>query len=298
MSDHIGHIGICDDTFRLAGLHPEIQPEFKRWMQTHRDDSHLGAITRQADKWSADVIDSSRTLLEQNPGDSLALRKLCFVLGSLTHRAADRLTKPITRLADREENWDNNISKIMQDLLVYREVFAGGKGALATPFTPDCIGGWGDEGQTRFENMYRLLFRRALIGMHTFNPDSQNIDSWFESFFNGLQTFPKDLELYAHLAHTWPQDKVNRYLVEKNFYNREDEIIRVTRRIQQGLAVSPGEIVAAKRRTVQSSSRYARALAKALDYVLAAGELFRREISVEEAKIRFDVGVPEMSMME
>jgi hypothetical protein len=43
---------------------------------------------------------------------------------------------------------------------------------------------------------------------------------------------------------------------------------------------------------------YACALAKALDYLVAGSELFRGDIATEEARRRFEIGVPELSLQD
>lgn len=309
MSDHIAHIGICDDTFRLAAALDGIDPEFKGLMHTHRDDAHMGSVTRSADKWSARVIAAVAQAGHSGRPDPLGPRKLAFVLGALTHRAADRLTKPITNCwkGDPDRSADEpgtsgadqaNESKIMQDLLVYREVFHGGEGTPATPFDPTVLGSWGDDSQRDFERLYRILLRRALIAMHTLNPDDRHIDQWFEGFFRGLQTYPKSLEQYARLAAQWDPQKVQRYLVEKRFYQRGDALIRLARAIQHGGSATHPQVAEAHAATDHTHSRYARALAKALDYLLAAGDLYRGRIPLAEAEARFDIGVPELSIQD
>lgn len=307
MSDHIAHIAICDDAFALAQAHDQIHPYFKAVMKSHREDAHMGCVTRYADKWSAMIIHQSREEMDkpQPQRDPLAARKLTFVLGSLTHRAADRLTKPITNCwqghpdnAHHDGGGMANESKIMQDIFVFKEVYASGQGQGQTLFTPGVIGAWDDAAQTQFEAMYRLMLRRALIAMHTINPDADHIDDWFKSFFKGLQTYPKSLEMYARLAKEWPADKVRMYLTEKRFYQRDDALIVLARRIQQGGSANHQEVVTGLSATDKTHSRYARALAKALDYLLAAGDLYDRKLTVEEAKIKFDVGVPELSIQD
>jgi hypothetical protein len=272
-------------------------------MVERRDDAHMGCVTRQADMWSADVIAYARDEMKRKGGDGLAERKLAFVLGSLTHRAADRLTKPITNCWSGAPDagpagGDANESKIVQDLFVFKEVFCSGHGEAATPFTPDVIGGWTTEAEAAFERLYQLMLRRALIAMHTFNPDSSDIHSWFQKFFSGLQTFPKSLSQYAELAANWDEAIVKKYLIDKRFYCRDDALIRLARHVQRGSTVSSNEVQQAHATTDSSHSRYARALAKALDYLLAAGALYCGKIDVNEAKVRFDVGVPELSIQD
>ncbi|HEV2122814.1 MAG TPA: hypothetical protein VGW38_08575, partial [Chloroflexota bacterium] len=60
--------------------------------------------------------------------------------------------------------------------------------------------------------------------------------------------------------------------------------------------VTPQEVIDAFAATNEASSRYARALVKGLGYILGASKLFEGTITVEEAKSRFDVGVPELTL--
>jgi len=48
--------------------------------------------------------------------------------------------------------------------------------------------------------------------------------------------------------------------------------------------------------TTEQHSRWARSLAKAIEYLIAAGELFEAKIGVDEAKTRLDIGVPELAI--
>lgn len=303
MSDHIAHLGICDDTFRLAALHPGVHDVFKDAMARHRDIAHMGAVTRSADLWSAQVIDWARQQLASSQPDPLALQKLAFVLGSLTHRSADRLTKPITRCWGNGDDSGQagdpaNESKIMQDLLVFKEVYASGHGPMADPFTPGVLTCPQSEADARAEEVFRVLLRRALIAMHTIAPDSGDIHAWLTAFLKRLQTFPKSLNQYAQLAAEWDPVKVKKYLTDKNFYCRDDALIRCARDAQRGSTVRPEQVLDALAATDKTHSRYARALAKAMEYLLAAGRLLCGEIDVQEAQRLFDVGVPELSIQE
>ncbi len=307
MSDHIAHIGICDDTFRLAAVHSDILPTFKTLMDKQREMAHMGSVTRSADTWSVELITWARQQLEAAPeGNEKRWReKLAFVLGSLTHRSADRLTKPITNCwrgqPDSGRAGDAaNESKIMQDVFVWREVFNQGHdrdGATAWPFSPEVLAQpSGSAAET--EKIYRLLLRRALIAMHTLNPDKQNIQSWLDGFIDGMQTYPKSLEQYAKLAAEWDPMLVKRYLTDKRFYVAEDALIQLARAAQHGRAITEAQVREAMSATDKTHSRYARALAKAMEYLIAAGECFEGRITPEQAAKRLDIGVPELSIQD
>ena len=297
MSDHIAHLAICDDTFRLALLHPNIHHDFKKIMAQQRDIAHMGAITRSADKWSADLIVWAREQKHSDAPDPQTAQKLAFVLGALTHRAADRLTKPITNCWDGTNGGSANESKIVQDIFIFKEVYGSGAGEFADPFTRAVLQ-TPSESEAHLEEYFRVLWRRALIAMHTIAPDGDNIQPWLSAFLNGLQTFPKSLHQYAELAANWESETIKKYLIDKNFYNRDDVLIQMARDIQRGSTVTAQNVLDGVAATDKTHSRYARALAKALEYLVAASELYAGEIDLDDGKQRFDIGVPELSLQE
>jgi len=91
---------------------------------------------------------------------------------------------------------------------------------------------------------------------------------------------------------------LKKYLIDKHFYSREDELIRLARDIQRRSTVTTEQFVEAMEVTDKSRSRYARTLKRAIEYLIAGTELFAGEIGIAEAKQRFDVGVPELSLQE
>ncbi len=314
MSDHIAHIAICDDTFRLAALDPKVPDDFKRLMQTHREAAHMGSVTRHADLWSADIIAKSREEIQGDSPEGPHTRdKLGFVLGALTHRSADRHTKPITKCWPGKDGYDPgtdalnaNESKIYQDVFVLREVYGittaqgdattGVGGDMAGSFVGPLLHRPHGERAAALEEHFRVLIRRALISMHTLAPDDHHIDPWLEGFFDALQTYPKTIRMYAQILTDWPADKVKQYLTDKHFYEREDPLIVLARSLQAGHEHNAANLAQATSQTTTNSSRYARTLARALEYIHAGGELYEGRITVDEAKRRLDVGVPELSL--
>jgi len=298
MSEHITHLAVCDDVFRLATYHPGIHERFKTLMVEQIEHAHMGSITRHADKWSADIIAYARDERKnsENERDPFATQKLAFVLGSLTHRSADRHMKPIIRCwGDGPERKE---STIYMDIHSFREVFCSGRGKDAMPFSEDTFAMPKHEAETRFAQYFKDVFRRTLIHMHTFKPDDDNIHTWFENFFRGLQDFKMDLNTYARAAAEWDPAKVKAYLQDKHFYQRDDATIALARRIQNGDPVGDGEVAEAMAAISEANSWYARTLKRALEYLLAATELYDGKISIDDAKQRFDIGVPEMSLAD
>ena len=346
MSENVTHVAVCDDVVRLAARHPRVPAEFNRALERHLDIARLGAATRSADRWSAELIawardnwpagddgadedrEAAREAWEGRKTASDPVKKLAFVLGALTHRAADRLMKPLFAYAT--ERYGPGASKdatIHCDVFVFHELYASGRGgteavvsgsalptALENPYQRAVFEAPSDEVKRQLEAYFRVVWQRALISMHTFSPQRDDVHGWLDRLFANLQDFYIDLEHYERIITHPEPEKFKRYLEDTHFYDRTDPLIVAARGIQReqlstraagaegvrgrgaGLDVPASAVEAALADTNDESSRYARALQKGLGYVLAGGRLWRREIDEAETKRGFDVGVAELSL--
>lgn len=277
-------------------------------MAENREEAHLGSVTRYADKWSVDLLEWARDQrdLPANDQDGFLDEKVAFELGSLTHRAADRLTKPITHIwkGQRQSTLDigdANESKIMQDLCVMREVYGHGEGEHAAQFPRKLFEAFANGDGALFENAFRSLLTRALIGMHTVRPDKDNIHAWFDALFEHRQTYPKLISLYNDLDRAWDPAKVKMYLIDMHFYDRDDEIIKLARAAQHGEAITADQVAAAHQATPYDQpgpSRYARALSRAIEYLRSASLVVEGKLDTDQANAAFDIGIPDMAMTE
>lgn len=299
MSEHITHIGICDDVTRLATRHREVLPSFNRILTAHQDVSRFGAVTRSADRWTIDLIgwareEEARPAAARDPQREL---KLAFVLGALTHRAADRLMKPILHYAESVEGTDGFMEATIHcDVFVFRELYGAGEGDHAGPFPRAVLTTPTTEAEQRTNEYFRVLWRRQLVAMHTFAPDTSNVHEWLNKLFYAMQDFPMDLGRYARIAAEWDPAKVKRYLEDTHFYDRQDPLIQVVRALQRGNELGARDVAATIAATSEGSSRYAQALAKGLSYLVAASRLYEGAISAEEARPLLDIGVPELAL--
>jgi hypothetical protein len=326
MSENVTHVAVCDDVARLAQHHAGVPGPFKQVLAQHLDIARLGAATRTADRWSAELIAWARDnwpvsangqAKDSEEGGMAATpeRKLAFVLGALTHRAADRLFKPIFQYCRERYGEETGIEcSIHCDVYVFNEVYGAGQGgarplnggaagngglptSMENPYQRAVFGAVNGETGRAVEEYLRVLWQRALIGMHTFSPDPQDMHGWLDRMFTNAQAFSISLEQYRQAVERPDPAKFKRYVEDTHSYDRDDALIRLARRAQRGETPAAGEVEAALEATTEQSSRYARAVRKGLEYVLAGGRLWRGEIDVAEAKKGFDVGVPERSLV-
>ena len=346
MSENVTHVAVCDDVVRLASRHPGVPPEFNQALSLHLDIARLGAATRSADRWSAELIawardnwdpqatalppvnsppglgngkarsgEATREAWEGKKSASDPVKKLAFVLGALTHRAADRLMKPILHHATEQHGpGASKDATIHCDAFVFHEIYASGEGgnepavngsalptALVNPYQREVFraptsGAQQDALRRQIEAYFRVAWQRALISMHTFSPQRDDVHGWLDRLLATLQDYYIDLDHYERVITNPDPAKFKAYLEDTRFYDRTDPLIVAARGVQRGQDVPPAGVEAAFAATTDQSSRYARALHKGLGYVLAGGRLWRREIDEAEAKRGFDVGVAELSL--
>lgn len=293
MSEHITHVAICDDTRRVALQLDDLPAEFVRAWSQQIDASRMGGVTRQADNWSAQVIHDLRVDPSQPDHD----RKLAFILGALTHRSIDRHMKPVFTFfkqaidARSEAGRAVNECTIYCDLLILREVFA-----TDDTFSAHLFDGKLAAGARPLQEVIRAMLQRTLIQMHTFKPAAGDVHGWMSSLFAGMQDFKLRLELYDQAAAHPDPAKWQRYLIDTHFYSATDPLIHCARMLQQGEPVCASDIHAAIVGTDQTGSRYARAMKRAIEYIRAAAELYRGKITLPDALLKLDIGVPELAM--
>ncbi len=293
MSEHITHTAICDDVRRICTHLEDLPQVFKDAWSTHTDISRLGGVTRHADLWSADIIAHVR----DHPEDTDAKRKLAFVLGALTHRSIDRHMKPVFTYfkqaidARTDKGAVVNECTIYCDMLIMKEVFA-----IDHLFSDSLFDKSLADKREAFQELMRTTWQRILIHMHTFKPDDANVHNWLSNLFKGVQDFGLRLHLYDEIAANPDPEKWQKYLVETNFYDAADPIIAAARSVQKGGSLSADEASKAIESTGADASLYARAMKHAIDYIRAAGQIYRNQITVEQAKPLMDIGVPELAM--
>lgn len=141
------------------------------------------------------------------------------------------------------------------------------------------------------EDLLRAMLQRALIGLHTFIPDRDDIEGWMERLFATRQCFSVDIRRYAEAFAKPDPDKMKRFILDVNFYDRTDPIIRLARSLQHGSA-DEGIDLADAVQAAESQSQYAQALGKGYLYLQAASYYFDGQLDDDTLRERLDIGKP------
>jgi hypothetical protein len=277
MSENITHTAVTDDCARLAIYSPIICAPFKEVFAQQLEIARLGGLTRAGGKYVITLLDRYREKWPAAADGGLLAQKLAFVLGWLCHRAADLQMKPIFRKVDADCTLKPTDCSVYHDVFLFREVYAGGQGE---PYSPGILSLEAGE----LEGALRSLWQRALVGMHTFIPDEQDVEGWLERLFATRQRFYVDIRRYARAYAQPDPDKVRRFLDEVNFYDGGDPLIRLARSIQAGTLGTEIDLPAALPAAVSAAatqSQYAQALRRGYLYLEAASGYFEGQIDEE-----------------
>jgi len=284
MSENITHFAVCDDCLRLMSQMAEIHPAFRQVAAEHRDVARLGAVTRSTDSFNPALLQRVRDGWEARQPQENLERKLAFSLGGLLHRASDRAMKPVFDTLGAGDTQDPTDVSIYHDIFMFREIYKGG---TELPYSPAMFGE-----TTEFEEVFRVLAQRALLAMHTFIPDRSDPEGWLDRLFKARQDFYVSIRRYADAYYHPDPAKWQAYIVDAHFYDAGDDLIRYARAVQNGEAVPDGAVTAAHD-AARPRSKYAEALQRGVGYLRAANRFFLHQITLDEAKAAWHIGIPD-----
>jgi len=294
VSESIAHTAVLDDGFRLVGASDCICSDLKQVAASHHDFARLGSVTRSGDRFTVQLLGRFRSRWEGRDAEDRLEPKLAYVLGWLSHRAADRQMKPVFRALDPDCPRSPTDCSVYHDAFLFREVYASGK---QTPFgqatvQSDLSSLSADAGfdVPAAEALLRDLLQRALIGIHTFIPDAGDVEGWLDRLFALQQGFQVDVRRYAEAIKNPDPDRVRRFITEGDFYGPEEPIISAARRLQRGENVPSSQVEDAY--SAHPVSHYARALKLAFGYLRAASAFWTGDIALGDLPERFDIGQP------
>ncbi len=300
MSEHITHTVVLDDCARLAPHSDKICDAFKLCLAKHHDIARLGSVTRSGDRFTVKLLRDARERWPTRKEGDLVAEKLAFVLGWRCHLAGDRQFKPIYRRLDPERYAGEEVKgagdvSIYHDVVIFREVYDYGR---KEPYVPSSLDYRLEShpaasavsiGET--QKLLRAMWQRSLLEIQSFLAADDDLDKWLEIFFARYEPFEVDLLRYAEFFHNPDPDKMRRFIIDDNFYDRTDPIIALARSIQRG-AIDKTINLDRAVEAAATQSQYAQALRRGFHYLHAASDFFMGKIGEDELKKRSDLGKP------
>lgn len=292
MAEHITHIAIYDDTARLI-LHADgFHEAFKTSLSNHPDVGLLCSGSRGNHLFAIPFIEEVRDKWKNRKSGDGTEEKLAAAIGWLSHRAMDLQVKPMYLKIDkiREPRFSETENEIYHDAVTFDKVYKRGKAASFSPdvylseatFSDNMEGHAGAEmlHVAQVEPLMCALVQQNLTAMRQFNTTAQSPDEWLEQFPNHYQKLGENLQTYIEAFQRPDPVKMEKYIYSVNYYNEEDELIRMARDLQEGR--EPTVKLEEALEKAEQQSHYAQGLRRSMLFARAANDFFLKKTDKEK----------------
>ena len=297
MSEHYSHIAVYEDTVKLLFVNENTPHVFKTALSRFYDSGLLASTSRDILYWAIPILEKYKTSVPSRIDDDI-LMKLAASIGWLSHRGADLAAKPILKLfsSNTSDRFNSTECSVYFDAEVYRQVYQSGKRTtgsmynLITPFSFTKNFNLSDTSNAQpAETLETILSFYMITDWAMLNPfvtAEKDCDTWLKKIRLQFNEFQEDYRMYIDAVRNPQEDKTRKYLIEHNYYNANDDIIKRVRSIADvGHAEDLPDSLFEESDT---SSVYARALQKAYKYTTGGMRFFQNEISKDELGIIID----------
>lgn len=296
MSEHITHVAVFDDSVRLVKYSGRFTAAFMETLSNEFDTGFLTSGTYGNHLWAVPLLEECRKKYKDGDRSRETYKKIAASIGWLTHRAADLVVKPILANVLYENNplFNDVEQSAYYDTVAFRETFRGGKLSITPlePFSPALF----EEGMKSHPAAASLdineleipasnFYLNEILKNHAFVEDESNIDAWFDLFMESKQIYSEDLNQYINGFQHPDKVKTDKYIVNFNYYNPTDPIIKLVRSIQAG---SPDKSIGLEVAldAAFNQSQYAKMLADSYMMLRYASDFFDAKI---EKKTMYDL---------
>lgn len=296
MSEHIVHTAVLEDSFAIcSGLHA-ISADFKEVIRKHARFAQLGCITVAGDQFSTRLLSEYRDKWDiQN---EMLAAKLAFVLGWVSHRACDRIMKPIWVEPPMKIGSDVDPTLSPSECSVYHEGFIYTKYYKGTdtfryaifPEQMDELAGIQIMDRERICNFTEQAFAANYMAIQTLPEDGAD-QEWFENICMRTQKFYVDMNRYRRSAQDPDPGRTEKFISGIHWFDESDGIVRLANDLRWDRPPFTDDYDSVLKE--EPISYYGKALRLSIGYIIAADEfLMHRDISLEELKDRLDIGKP------
>ncbi len=289
------HSAVLRDSFRLVRQLPDTSERLQRIIEQYLPFASLGCITVSGDRFSFHLLEKYRG--ENYQKDPYVDAKIAFVLGWVSHRACDRVMKPIWREAPfrgRGTDVDPSISpyecSIYHEAEAYKLFFHDEMDYKYALFS-DRMQEFADKLDLKQETAYRMVqcaYAMNLMNIQTILCDLP-AQEWFEEICMRMQKFYVDINRYTRAIETPDPRQYADYVNDICWYNPDDRIIVAAQELRKNGQVNPVFIQEALQ--LQAISYYGRALVLSVRYILSADRYLMDELlDIRWLKHKLDIG--------
>ena len=291
MSEYITHIAVLDDTRRMIPFIKGMHPAFNEVVQKHPLPARLGSGSRGNHLFVPDfLVEFGKRWDSRKPGERME-EKLAFTIGWICHRGADVHFKAIYPQLDKNESLRPVDIRIVHDIITFNTVYKNGNEAPLQPLLlQERLEGHPAASVVDIglvENIVAADHQQQLLGLQAASNGESSLEDWIKWFNDTFQEYYVDIPRYTEHYYQPNYEQLNRFIYDPDFYNPDDEIIRLVRDVQEKGKSSVDFAQAINK--ARDQSQYSHALYKCYLYLIAADALFKSEIDKDEFNQRFEL---------
>jgi len=295
MSEHITHVAIFEDCYRIMQVNaPSFPTPFLHALSQHYDSGIICCGSRGNARYALPIIEKYRGMSVGDLSDE-GLQHLSGALGWISHRAADAVLNPMADEMDETDQpmFNGQDLKRYYEIVVMHEVYNKGYKSTLSKYEPLSPATLATDMQTNpasqyvnmklFEPLITNYYLREFLGLMHFQ-DSQtpgDLDTQLDNMLSHVQYFQEQLSLYIDAFENPEAMKLQEFVHNLDFYNPDDELIRLVRKLQEGHQVGH-EILNKTLADADNQCKYARTLKLNYDFWMAAGAYYNGDIELNE----------------
>ncbi|MFP4092705.1 MAG: hypothetical protein ACLFT3_20515 [Cyclobacteriaceae bacterium] len=291
MAEHLTHIAIYDDTYRLVLHSDDFHEAFQTSLRNHPDIGLLCSASRGNHLFAIPFLEEVRDQWNsRKPGDGVE-EKIAAAIGWLSHRAIDLQVKPMYLKIDKikEARYSETENEIYHDAVTFDKVYERGKATSVSPHVylseailADHMQGHPAAGLlhvAQVEPMMCAMVQQNLLSLSQFNETAQSPDEWLDKFPDHYQKLGENLHTYIEAFQRPDPVKMEKYIHSVNYYNEEDELIQLARELQhKGKSSIQLDDAVAK---AENQSHYAQGLRRSIHFIRSANAFFEKKMDKE-----------------
>lgn len=299
MSEHLTHIAIFEDTYRLLQHDRRFIDDFKTSLRNHPDVGLMCSASRGNHLFAIPYLEDVKGRWQARGQEELVEEKIAAAIGWLSHRAIDLQVKPNYLKIDEisDPRFSETENEIYHDAVIFDKVYEGGRVQSLSPyvFLSDAVLQKDMAGHVaatllhinESEPLFCALTQAGLLGLRRFNQESESPEAWLEALPQHYQKLGEDLETYADAYQRPDPVKMEKYIYGPNVYDEDDEIIRLARGLRSGDI--PDISLQTALEKAESQSHYAQGLRRSLQFMMAAQEFYLDQIDKSTAYDRVEI---------
>ncbi len=281
----------------MALLLPAVHQNIKQALRKHWSVGMLGSVTRMGDQHTIKVLSPLRESFAKQAPDPRAERLLAFTMGWRCHNAADRQWKPMYRYLQPEHYRPKqpgvSAVTIYHDVAVFKEVYDHGRRAPLTPttlqFGPNLPATDAVLPAVALQGLVGLTWQRTLLMLQSFVAKGLPVPARFDKADNRFEPLVVDEAPFAEAYHRPDPDRIRKYIVAANFYDREEAMLVLLEKLRKGGSASASEVNRVRR---EPKCQYAQAVNRGLGYMEACSEYLVGRIDEATLTERCDLKRP------